>query len=387
MLYPHADRTPGRSNSGRAGVRLATALAVAALAANGCASGSASPQLAYSPESFVIAARAQAPDIASEDLVVPFRVSPEMVERAQYFVAGAQSDFQKADRLMRSLTDDDGFGLRYDSVATSTPEVTLERGYGNCLALTSIFIGLAREVGLAAYYVDASDRVNDLRREEAIIVDSGHIAGAVRTERGYTLIDFDGHVSRYRTFRTIDDITALAHYYNNRGFEMITEAQIAGDEVPWEDVRHSFELATKVRPDFTRAYNNLGVAHTRLGDIELAGLAYMTAIENDPKSDAAYHNLGNLRLRQDDIEGALEAYDEALRLRKRNPYLYYHRGLAQYRLGMLEEAEASFKESIALQRDYIEPRNLLAQVYHLQGREEEAAKIRAATRLILAGRR
>jgi len=40
-----------------------------------------------------------------------------------------------------------------------------------------------------------------------------------------------------------------------------------------------------------------------------------------------------------------------------------------------------------LQRDYIEPRNLLAQVYHLQGREEEAANIRAATRRILAEKR
>ena len=387
MLYPHADRTPGRRYTGRAGAWSATALIVAALAASGCASGSKSTRRAYSPESFVVAARAQAPDIASEDLVVPFLVTPEMVEQARFLIAGAQTDFDKADRLMRSLTDDDGFGLRYDAVATSTPAVTVARGYGNCLALTSIFIGLAREVGLTAYYVDASDRVNDLRREEAIIVDSGHIAGGVRTERGYTLVDFDGHVSRYRTFQIIDDITALAHYYNNLGFEMIAEAQIAGAEVPWKDVRHNFELATKVRPDFTRAYNNLGVAYTRLGDLEMAEQSYTMAIATDPKSDAAYHNLGNLRLRQGDILAALDSYDEALRLRKRNPYLYYHRGLAQYRLGMLEEAEESFKKSIGLQRDYIEPRNLLAQVYHLQGRDEEAAKVRAAARRILAEKR
>ena len=387
MRYPHADRAQGWPTSSPASVRLAAALTVAAIAATGCGLGGGNRRFAYSPESFIAETRLQAPDVAPEDLVVPFRVSPEMIERAREITAGSHSDFEKADRLMTSLTDEDGFGLYYDSVATSTPAVTVERGFGNCLALTSIFIGLAREIGLTAYYVDASDRVNDLRREEAIIVDSGHIAGGVRTEKGYTLVDFDGHVSTYRTFRIIDDITALAHYYNNLGFETIVVTQEAGEEVPWEEIRHNFELATKIRPEFTRARNNLGVAYTRLGDFESAAAAYHAAIASDPKSDAAFHNLGNLRLRQGDIEGALAAYDIALDLRKRNPYLHYHRGLAQYRLGMLEDAEESFESAISLQRDYIEPRNLLAQVYSLQGRTEEAAKVRAAVQRILAEKR
>lgn len=385
MLYPHADRIPWRRLAGRGVVRPGAALIIVALAAAGCASSGTS-QFAYSPESFVVATRAQAPDIAADDIVVPFLVSPEMVERARDITSGANTDFEKADRLMRSLTDDDGFGLVYDNVATSTPEITLERGHGNCLALTSIFIGLARELGLAAYYVDASDRINDLRREEEIIVDSGHIAGGVRTEHGWTLVDFDGHVTRYRTFQRIDDITALAHYYNNFGFELVAEAQVAGEEIPWAEAQHNFELATKVRPGFTRAYNNLGVARMRLGDMEGAGQAYLKAIETDPESDAAYHNLGNLRLRQGDVDAALAAYDQALEHRKRNPYLHYHRGLALFRLGRLEEAEKSFESSISLQRDYIEPRNLLAQVYTKQGRHDEAAKVREAVQRILARR-
>ena len=169
MSYPHAGGTPER------GTVATTVLAVALLAA-GCAGSGTSSRIAYSPEAFVVATRAQAPGISTEDLVVPFRVTPEMVARAVDFTSGAMTDFEKADRLMKSLTDEDGFGLRYDAVATSIPAVTVEQGYGNCLALTSIFIGLAREIGLSAYYVDASDRVNDLRREEEIIVDSGPAA-------------------------------------------------------------------------------------------------------------------------------------------------------------------------------------------------------------------
>ncbi len=379
MSYPHADRTPARSTV------VATAVAVASLTA-GCAGG-ASSRVAYSPEAFVVATRAQAPDIPPEDLVVPFRVTPDMVARAVDITSGAATDFDKADRLMRSLTEEDGFGLRYDAVATSTPDVTVREGRGNCLSLTSIFIGLAREIGLTAYYVDASDRINDLRRDEAIIVDSGHIAGSVRTERGYTLVDYDGHVSHYRTFRIIDDITALAHFYNNRGFETISHAQQADIPVPWDKVLHDFQLAAMVRTDFTRAYNNLGVAYTRLGDLDAAEAAYRQAIASDAKSDAAYHNLGNLWMRRGDLAKALAEYDRALDLRKRNPYLHYHRGLAQYRLGDLAAAEKSFKSAIGLERIYIEPRSLLAQVYYQQGRVEEAEEVRAAVARLLAEKR
>jgi len=379
LLYPHTDRTPGRNT-------LAALLAALVLVSGACAGGTSS-RIAYSPEAFVVAARAQAPGISAEDLVVPFLVTPEMVARAEHITSGSMTDFEKANRLMKSITDKDGFGLRYDAVATSTPEATLAQGHGNCLALTSMFIGLAREIGLSAYYVDASDRVNDLRRGEELIVDSGHIAGGVRTERGYTLIDYDGHVSSYRTFRIIDDITALAHFYNNRGFETIFDAQQNDAVVPWERVLHDFQLATMVKSDFTPAYNNLGVAYTRLGDLEAAEGAYREAITTDEDADAAYHNLGNLEMRRGDLEAAMAAYDQALDRRKRNPYLYYHRGLVQYRLGDLDAAEESFKKAIGLERDYIEPRSLLAQVYYQQGRVEEAEKVRAAVQRLLAQKR
>ena len=249
---------------------ITTATLLALLMAAGCAGTQWGKRIAYSPASFVEALQARAPEMLAEDLVIPFAVTPEMVVRAKTLLERMpllHTDIDRANRLMDALTDEDEFGLIYDSVATSPPAITVERGYGNCLALTSIFIGLAREVGLVAYYVDASNRINDLRREEEIIVDSGHIAGGVLTEKGYTFVDYDGHVSDYRTFEIIDDITALAHYYNNLGFELIFNAERAGEPVPREEALHNFELAIMVQPDFTRAYNNLGVAHTQLGGL------------------------------------------------------------------------------------------------------------------------
>lgn len=331
--------------------------------------------------------RERVPEAAAGELVVPFQVSPEMVEKARKVTATARSDYEKTQALVRSITDAHAFALSYEPVATAPPAETVARGYGNCLALTSIFVGLARQLGLTAYYVDASDRVNDLRREEELIVDAGHIAGVARTERGFTLVDYDGQVADYRTFRIIDDVTALAHYYNNLGYELIDEAQKEGRPIPWEEVRRNFELATMVVPRFARAHNNLGVVYARLKKPQRAEAEYWAAITSDGNFAAPHHNLGNLSLDRGDLDEALAEYDKALSLRRRNPFLHYHRGVALYRRGDLAAAAAAFKRAISLKHDYIEPRNLLAQVYDQQGRHEEAAKIRSAVRLLTESRR
>ncbi|MEC8944243.1 MAG: hypothetical protein VX398_05170, partial [Acidobacteriota bacterium] len=127
------------------------------LMASGCAGTQWGKRIAYSPASFAEAMQEQAPEMLAEDLVIPFAVTPEMAVRAKTILERMpllHTNIDRANRLMNALTDEDEFGLVYDSVATSPPSITVERGYGNCLALTSIFIGLAREVGLVAYYVD-----------------------------------------------------------------------------------------------------------------------------------------------------------------------------------------------------------------------------------------
>ena len=85
---------------------LTAATLVALLAAVGCAGIRSGPRFAYSPESFVLAVRARAPEMSAEDLVVPFRVTPEMVARARDITSGAQTDWAKAERLIKSLTDE-----------------------------------------------------------------------------------------------------------------------------------------------------------------------------------------------------------------------------------------------------------------------------------------
>lgn len=363
---------------------MATLSVCAALSLASCASTGNANQTAYLPDELKAEAERRVMNARPGEIIVPYQVTPELIERAHGLTRYVRSEYETARVLIAAITDEDEFGIEYRATATAPANETVARGYGNCLALTSVFIGLARGVGLEAYYIDASDRVNDIRREEEVIVDSGHIAAVTRTERGWTMVDFAGELPHYRTFQIIDDLTALAHYYNNRGYEIIDGASRAGQEVPWDQVRRSFDIATKVRPDFSLAHNNLGVLDARAGNAEGAERYYLAAIRADEAFAAPYHNLGNLKLSAGDLDGAIEAYDEAVRIRKRNPYLHYHRGLALYQRGDWEEAAAAFESAIGLDRDYVEPRNLLAQVYDKMGRHEDAERVRKSVRGLLS---
>lgn len=353
------------------------AAALTLLLSAACASA---PRYALSPRDLrsQLAARLTVEEIG--DLVVPYEVDDALIARAKKYTEGVLSDHVRADLLARAMTDPNQFGLRWERVTTMVARDTVANGYGNCLSLTSVYVGLARAIGLTAYYVDASDRINSLEREQELLVRTGHIIATVRTERGWSLVDFTGELSRYRTFRVIDDREALAHFYNNHGYEIIATAQAEGETVPWERAMRDFRMATRIRPDFARAHNNLGVAYARLGLTDKAREAYLAAIAADPEFAEPRQNLGNLALRAGDPRRAMEWYEVALKMQKNNPYLYYYYGLAQYQAGEIEGAIESFKRAIALKQDYVEPRNLLAQAYRHQGRLEEAERVKRTIR-------
>ena len=316
------------------------------------------------------------------DILVPFQPTPEMVERALEYVESATSDSARSDTLVRAITDRRQFGLSYERVATTVAPETLANGHGNCLSMTSLYIGLARAVGLTAYYVDASDRVNALLREDELIVDTGHIAATVHTVAGWSLVDFTGEISNYRTFRVIDDLEALAHFYNNRGYETISVAQAADGKVPWERALRDFEMSTQVLPGFARAENNRGVAMSRLGNDDGAEGAYQAAVSSDGRFAAPRHNLGNIYLRRGDFELATRWYRRAIGLQGNNPFVHYHLGLAQYQSGDIAGSIASLERAIALKHDYREPRYLLARAYRTQGRTEDAERVSLALQLM-----
>ena len=358
--------------------RLVAALLGLALLGAGCAVPG--KRLAYTPHQLRTEVSPRVPAERAGEVIVPFEPTAAMVARAKTYTESATSAYARAGLLVRAITAGHQFDVQWVPVLTTAARDTLENGHGNCLSMTSLFVGLARGIGLDAYYVDASDRVNEIGREDELIVDNGHIAATVHTDRGWSLVDFTGELSEYRTFRPIDDVEALAHYYNNRGYEILSLASLEGREVPWQDALADFQLATYVLPSFSRGQNNLGVAYARLGDDVAAEAAYRRALRADSSFAAPRHNLGNLSLRRGEADLAVYWYTLAIKLQKNNPYAHYHLGLALNKTGDFDGAIKAFQRAIALKHDYAEPRNLLAAAYRRQGRMEEAERVRTPRR-------
>lgn len=251
-------------------------------------------------------------------VVVPFEVAPPVVERARALVGDVEED-ERADALVAALGDPNAFGLRYEWAASGTASETLERGAGNCLALASTLIGIARGLGMRASYLEVEIDEPSWRTEGDLAVQADHIAARIDSGSKRRFVDFSGRLQHALRVRALDDLQALAHYYNNRGYELLNRSG-TGEDV-WRQVVRDFELATRVDPSNARAWNNLGVARARLGDDNAARVAYQTALKRDERSQSAHLNLVSLYLRASELDRAAEHLEAARRLDPRNPQI------------------------------------------------------------------
>ena len=330
------------------------ALAVAWLAAGtlGCAT---SRKLEYTPVEFR-AAVGRTLKVAADSVQVPFEVDAAAIEQAQRIAGPLLTPRDKARALAEAMISQKEFGIVYDPLATSSAREALRDRRGNCLGMSSLFIGLARGIGLNAYYLDASDRVTTLDDSDAFIVSSGHVSAVVRTTEGDRIVDFDRSISRYRTLRVMDDLQALAHYYNNRGYDLLREYG-EPDDIPddvWQRALAEFESAVQLNASLARAWNNAGIGYARLGQTDEAIVRYRIAISQDPDLAEAHNNLGVLYLRLDRPADALPQLRRAVELAPRNPYHLYHLALALRRTQDLPSSLDALRQALAIKPDYTE---------------------------------
>jgi Flp pilus assembly protein TadD len=105
------------------------------------------------------------------------------------------------------------------------------------------------------------------------------------------VIDFLGLVHEGYDLRPIDDLTAYAHLINNVAGHRVLDAKDENKQLGWGVAQKGFELATKIQPDLGRAWNNLGIAYTRLERFEEARFAYQRAVELNTVFGSAERNL------------------------------------------------------------------------------------------------
>ncbi|MEL7372306.1 MAG: hypothetical protein AAFN74_25500 [Myxococcota bacterium] len=299
-------RAKGFGGYRRAIVRL---VALAWMPLIGCSA--LKPQVArQTPDELRAMLAKRLPGQSPSSIVVPHEISASYVDDARIFVQehlppkSTVEDRVRA--LLQLLSSPTGFALRYEWAATRSADDTIDQGGGSCLSLSAVLIGLARGLGIEAYYVDASNIASDKRKDGEVTVHSGHIAVLLVYRRNKAFVDFAGEITDGTHSRRLEDAEIVAHYYNNRGYELIHNAQVEKRAVPWNDALVQFRIAAKVSPTFALAWNNVGLALARLDRNKEALLAFRHALTLNPSLEAASANIDTLteRDRMADVERA-----------------------------------------------------------------------------------
>jgi Flp pilus assembly protein TadD len=320
-------------------------LGAALLAAAGCAAArSGAPADTVRDTMRLLRSRGVDPST----LVVPHAITEEMRAWVHQQVPDATPKDQRLGRLLSALVDPSGLQLIYEGRHTSTAAEAFANRRANCLAFTSLFVGLAREIGVPVVYLDVDD-IEKFEKEGDLVVVSGHVSAGYNTGSEMKILDFSAApTAQYRKVHPISDLTATSLFYSNRG----AEALRAGRN---EEAMDWLRKAVAIDPELGRAWINYGVGLRRLGDEAGAEKAYRTALEVEPTAVSAYQNLaGLLRAHGHDSE-AVDLLALSERLGTRNPFIYLSLGDLSLSHGRLDEARRFYRKSLRLYRDSAEP--------------------------------
>lgn len=313
-------------------------------------------------------------------VVVPFALNEDMAAWTHRSVDETSRE-ARLDALVEAVMDTSLLGVQYETGRTGSAVDVFKSRTANCLAFTQMFVGMARELDLAAYFVEVT-HVESFERSGDLIVVSDHVAVGFGPRHAMRVIDF-GRREEEKGWRVtpISDLTATALFYSNRGAEALRVERL-DEAVSW------LEDSVRIDPELASAWVNLGVAQRRSGNAGAAEKSYRRALEIDPRASSALANLAVL-LR---LGGRTAEAEELLRLtattRNRNPFTYIALGDLSLRYGRLDEAERFYSRARRLGPDEAAPAAALGEVLLRRGERRAAEKLlRRAQRLQTEGDR
>jgi Tfp pilus assembly protein PilF len=119
----------------------------------------------------------------------------------------------------------------------------------------------------------------------------------------------------------------------------------------WDDAvaqgREALKITTYQNPE--KAYNNIGLAYMRKGDMISARRAFRDALAFHDNFPEAHHNLGTIYFQQGQVEDAIREFRDALRLRPNYPEALINLGVAYLERGSTAEATVQFQKVIQLE--------------------------------------
>ena len=244
-------------------------------------------------------------------------VSASMKRFIRNYAPEDMANRRKAWNLAYATLDPMLLNFNYDSSLTLTAADTFDRRTGNCLGFSSMFVAMAREAGLKAWFQEVKVPPEWTSVNETLLV-SMHVNAVVQDALSEYVVDVTGAKrTEWVRIRRLSDAEAEAQYYNNHGADALVK----------NDLARAFAYlvkAIRTAPDTSYIWSNLGVVYKRNGQLEDAKQAYYTALEINPAETVALNNLHRIYVEEGDLVRAEKIRSKVERHRRKNPYYLYH---------------------------------------------------------------
>ena len=364
-------RLMGIGNTNRMAAQM-TSLLILSLALGSCASMPSSsipeiPSLAGQPEHVIPAV----------DLLA---ITPEMKSFIRQNAQGDSRDTGKAWALAYATMNPYLLDFDYDPQVTLPADEAFRQRKGNCLSFSAMFVAMARESGLRAYFQEVEIPPTWSNVEDNLLV-SKHV-NAVTYDQGQTFtVDVSRRTSQeIEQTRRLSDSEAEAQYYNNLGADALIEGDTA---LAYAYFRKGLETI----PQLAYIWSNLGVILRRNGQSEDAKLAYRTALSLQPNQSVALTNLLYMYTEEGNLEEAAKLEARVERIQRKNPYYVQHLAELALEEKRYSEAIALAKKAIRMDADEYRFYYTLAQSHYQAGHLELAQTNLAKARTLAPNER
>ena len=144
----------------------------------------------------------------------------------------------------------------------------------------------------------------------------------------------------------------------------------------WKNGALLYLRAIEITQNNYLAHNNLGYEFQRVSHQVKALQQFERAISIKPDFWPAQANVGYIKVGKGDLDSGIEHYRTALEYKPDSPLLNYNLGVALMRKRLYPEAKYQFRRTIELNSNYHRAYKNLATILTLQGKHEEAERLR-----------
>lgn len=278
------------------------------------------------------------------------------------------TDVFRMQQLIDAMMGSTSFKLEYDENTRIAAE-TFRLQRGNCLSFTTLFVALARGVGLKADFQEVEIPPDWSTREDVFVLNR-HVNVIVRLgASGSRAIDFNiGDFKSTFEVQKISDKRAIAHFFNNMGVERMQSGEIV------DAVAFLRRAIIDGDGEFSPPWTNLGMLYRKHGYDEYAEAAYLQALKIDKEDDVAMSNLVRLYEKNGELE-KLQIYQKKVdKHRLRNPHLRYSLARDAFSKGDYDAAIEHLKSATRRVNDNADYYFLLGACYLMQGDAEKARR-------------